>query len=71
MTKFQKKPPKNPKNLILGPFLSVFKYYNYLSLCQKAEKTNQPFLIKMTDGCYFVGPSLGWGPIIKVTLNFP
>ena len=29
---------------------SVFKYSNYLSLCQKSEKTNEPFLIKTQNG---------------------
>ena len=29
--------------------LSVFKYSNYLTLCKKSEKTNDPFLRKMPD----------------------
>ena len=29
--------------------LSVFKYSNYLSSCQKSEKTNMPFLGKMLN----------------------
>ena len=64
--------------------VSVFKYSNYLPSCQKSEKTNMPFLRKMlnwrmdgqtdgrkTDNHDFVGPSVGRGPVIKVTLNFP
>ena len=64
--------------------LSAFKYSNYLSLCQKSEKINVPFLRKMlnwqmdgqtdrgkTDNHDFVGPSVRQGPIIKVTLSFP
>ena len=63
--------------------LSAFKYSNYLSLCQKSEKINVPFLRKMlnwqmdgqtdrgkTDNHDFVGPSVRQGPIIKVTLSF-
>ena len=41
--------------------LLVFKYSNYLPLCQKSEKTNEPFLRKMpkgqTDNSDFIGPS--------------
>ena len=50
---------------ILGPFtqigaknefswekkaLSVFQYSNYLPLCQKSEKPNEPFLRKLLEG---------------------
>ena len=39
-----------------------FKYFNYLPLCQKSEKTNESFLRKMlmdgqTDNSDFTGPS--------------
>ena len=48
---------------------SVFKYSNYLSSCQKSEKTNIPFLRKMlnrqmdgqADNHDFVGPSVRRG----------
>ena len=30
--------------------LSVFQYSNYLPLCQKSEKPNEPFLRKLLDG---------------------
>ena len=30
--------------------LSVFQYLNYLPLCQKSEKSNDPFLRKLLDG---------------------
>ena len=30
--------------------LSVFQYLNYLPLCQKSEKPNEPFLRKLLDG---------------------
>ena len=29
--------------------LSAFKYFNYVPLCQKSEKTNEPFLKKMPN----------------------
>ena len=49
--------------------LSVFKYSNYLPLCQKSEKTNEAFLRKIpncwtdrqTDNSDFLGPSVGQG----------
>ena len=63
---------------------SVFKYTNYLLLCQKSEKTDMPFLTKMLnsrmDGKTYRRTDIQlWlcrtlcrmGPIIKVTLSFP
>ena len=52
---------KIPQNTIfpkLGPkmnfpgkrALSVFQYSNYLPLCQKSEKPNEPFLRKLLEG---------------------
>ena len=57
MTKFFKKKKNKKTNLgaILDPtFLwkraqSVFKYSNYLTICKKSEKTNDPFLKKMPN----------------------
>ena len=64
MTKFFKEEKKNYLWAILGPFcpdlglnkfsekkkpLPVFKYSDYLTPCQKLEKTNQPFLRKMRN----------------------
>ena len=63
MTKFFKNYEKLHFLVILGPFwpnlgknkfsrkkaLSVFKYSNYLSLRQKSEKTNEPFLRRMLN----------------------
>ena len=60
MTKFFKKSKKPYFGAILGPFcpnfgknefsckraLSIFKYFNYLPLCKKSEKTKEPFLRK-------------------------
>ena len=59
--------------------MSVFKYFNYLALRQKSEKTDEPFLRKLlncwtdrqADNSDFIGISFGWGPIIKTTLSFP
>ena len=53
----------------------VFIYSNYLSSRQKSEKTNKPVLRKMltnrqTDNGDFIGPFVGWGPNIKITLSF-
>ena len=54
-----------------------FNYYNYLSLRQKSENTNQLSLRKMpnrrTDRptVTLQDPSQDRGPIIKVTLGFP
>ena len=81
MTKFFKKSKKPYFGAMwrFWPFLkkdSVFKYSNYLPLCQKLEKTNMPFLSKMlnwrmgwmniqtegqTDNHDFVGTSVGRG----------
>ena len=49
--------------------LSVFRYSNYLTLCQKSEKAIGQSLRKtlnwqtnrQTDNGDFVGPSVGWG----------
>ena len=37
------------KLIFLEKGLSVFKYSNFLSLCKKSEKTNDPFLRKMPN----------------------
>ena len=61
MTKFFKKSQKphfGPFCPILGQkwifrekrVLSVFQYSNYLPLCQKSEKPNEPLLRKLLDG---------------------
>ena len=85
MTKFFKKSKKTYFGAILSPFCSNFgknefswkkglcQFLNIsiiiVPLCQKSEKTNEPFLRKMlncwtdrqTDNSDFIGPSLGWG----------
>ena len=76
---------KNTKNAILGSFwalfvhkwiflekrvLPVFKYSNYLPLCQKSEKRTE----RQTDNCDFIGPSVGrrtnyyWHSIIQLPI---
>ena len=65
LTKFFQKFPKTLFRAHPGPFcpiwgqkwiflekraLSVFQYSNYLPLCQKSEKPNEPFLRKLLEG---------------------
>ena len=64
MAKFLKKSQELYFGAILGAFpqiwaknefswkktLPVFQYLNYLPLCQKSEKPNEPFLRKLLDG---------------------
>ena len=62
---FSKNSQKAYFEAILGPFLpklgqkwifleeralSVFQYWNFLPLCQKSEKSNEPLLRKLLDG---------------------
>ena len=80
---------KNTKNPILGSFwalfvhkwiflekraLPVFKYSNYLPLCQKSEKRTERQTDRQTDNCDFIGPSIGrrtnyyWHSIIQLPI---
>ena len=94
MTKFLKKSKKPYFWVILGPFYQIFGknefswkkgLYQFLNisiiivlLCQKSERTNEPFLRKRLNSwtdrettVILQGPPQDEGPIIKTTLSFP
>ena len=50
ITKFFKKSQKPYFGPGLRRTLSLFQYLNYLPLCQKSEKPNEPFLRKLLEG---------------------
>ena len=90
---FQKNPKLHFRD-ILGPFLgknefswkkralSIFRYSNYLPLCQKLKKTIEPLLRKMPnwrmdtqthrqrDNVDFIGPSVGRGSKMTHVIYF-